>query len=127
MPSRKLSDQEEFWKGQFGLAYTDRNSTANYFTNNAQALSIEIKNMKRPIARALELGANRGLNIEALKFLLPITEFTAVEINTYAAEILEKTRAKVFNQSIIVDIILGPPFFINIDTACLECSVIIKM
>jgi pseudaminic acid biosynthesis-associated methylase len=101
MSSRELSDQEEFWKGQFGLAYTDRNSTADYFADNAQALSIEIKSMKRPITRALELGANRGLNIEALKFLLPKTEFTAVEINAYAAEILEKTGARVFNQSMI--------------------------
>jgi pseudaminic acid biosynthesis-associated methylase len=100
MSKRKLTDQEMFWRGQFGSEYTERNSEKESW-DLLQTLSIEIRSVKRPISSVLELGANRGLNILALKQLLPSAEFSAVEINETAAEILKGTGANVVCQSLL--------------------------
>jgi pseudaminic acid biosynthesis-associated methylase len=99
--TRKLTEQEHFWAGSFGTSYTDRNSSDNQKSDALQALAIEIKNVTRPIASVLELGANMGLNIRALQALLPNADFAGVEINRDASERLKLTGAKVFNQSLL--------------------------
>jgi spore coat polysaccharide biosynthesis protein SpsF len=48
----------------------------------------------------LEIGANIGLNISALKLILPNSNFTGLEINRNACESLSKTGAKVINDSV---------------------------
>ena len=101
MSPLELTDQEKFWQGQFGSEYTERNSDETKTADTLQTLAVEIKSIQRPIATVLELGANRGLNIVALKQLLPMAQFTAVEINEDAAEILKQTGATVHTQSLL--------------------------
>jgi pseudaminic acid biosynthesis-associated methylase len=101
MSPRELTDQEKFWQGEFGSEYTERNSDKTKIADTLQTLAVEIKSIQRPITNVLELGANRGLNIVALKQLLPTAQFTAVEINEDAAEILRQTGASVHTQSLL--------------------------
>lgn len=101
MSPRELTDQEKFWQGQFGSEYTERNSDETQIADTLQTLAVEIKSVQRPINNVLELGANRGLNIIALKQLLPTAQFTAVEINHDAADILKQTDATVITQSLL--------------------------
>ena len=50
----------------------------------------------------IEFGANRGMNLEALKTLLPQTQFTALEINAVAIDCLKKLdRVKALHTSIL--------------------------
>lgn len=93
--------QEEFWAGEFGDAYTDRNADAKLIASNI-ALFSKVLSRTKGIDSVLELGANRGMNLLALKQLLPDASFYGVEINSKAADQLEKLGfIKVFNTSIL--------------------------
>lgn len=78
------TEQEQFWAGDFGNAYADRNTGADHLAANL-ALWGRILSHTRGVSSALELGANIGMNIRALKHLLPKAAFSAVEINAKAA------------------------------------------
>jgi spore coat polysaccharide biosynthesis protein SpsF len=58
--------------------------------------TIEIKN-------CLEIGANIGMNIKALKLLFPSMDFHAIEINSHAANILSETISaeNIINESVL--------------------------
>jgi pseudaminic acid biosynthesis-associated methylase len=54
------------------------------------------------ISSVIELGANIGLNLDAIKALLPSAKLAAVEINEKAVELLaEKKNVDVYNSSIL--------------------------
>ena len=85
--------QEDFWAGDFGDEYIDRNksewllaSNINFFSK-ALSRTSELKN-------AIELGANIGMNCRALKKILPNIELSGVEINKTAAQKLENVIGK---------------------------------
>lgn len=85
-----LNEQEEFWLGEFGKAYIERNKGAQLLASNTNFFSeIFSKNVKP--ATILELGANIGMNIRAIKTLLPNVSIDAVEINPTAHQILART------------------------------------
>ena len=83
------TEQEAFWAGTFGDQYIARNQ-------DAQLLASNIAFFSRALARAakidscLEVGANVGMNLRALKWLYPRQEQYAVEINHAAAAELRK-------------------------------------
>lgn len=81
--------QEEFWAGQFGDDYTERNTGARWVASNL-ALFSRVLARTRGVQSVLELGANRGLNLIALRHLLPDARLTAVEINARAVEVLRQ-------------------------------------
>lgn len=81
--------QEQFWAGQFGDDYTDRNTGARWVASNL-ALFGRILTVTAGIRSVLELGANRGLNLIALHELLPDARLAAVEINAKAVEALRQ-------------------------------------
>ncbi len=81
--------QEGFWAGEFGDAYTDRNLGPRWIASNL-ALFGRILSRTRDVRSLLELGANRGLNLFALRQLLPEAKLSAVEINAKAVEELRK-------------------------------------
>ena len=81
--------QEEFWAGEFGNDYTERNAETRWIASNV-ALFAKILARTSGINSVLELGANRGLNLLALKQLLPEASFAGVEINRAAATELER-------------------------------------
>ncbi|HAC68476.1 MAG TPA: pseudaminic acid biosynthesis-associated methylase, partial [Pseudomonas sp.] len=77
---REMTAQERFWQGEFGDAYVDRNA-------GAAAVASSLAFFGRALARAgtldsvLELGSNRGLNLQALRALLPHAQLQGVELN----------------------------------------------
>lgn len=81
--------QEKFWAGAFGDEYTDRNGGAQWVANNLSLFS-RILSRTQGINSVTELGANRGLNLLALRQLLPAAELSAVEINAKAVEKLRE-------------------------------------
>lgn len=81
------TEQEEFWAGEFGNEYIDRNKSGRDVVCN-MALFGEIMKRTAGVSTALEFGSNIGQNIKALKALFPDIRYSAIEINHKAAEIL---------------------------------------
>lgn len=95
------TEQEEFWAGQFGDDYTERNQGSQLIANNT-ALFASIIAKTRQVKTFLEFGANRGLNLMALRNLLPSAELSAVEINPKAVKELETIKdLKIYQQSLL--------------------------
>ena len=84
----QTTEQESFWEGDFGDEYTDRNRGSNWVAANT-ALFRKILARTQNVKRVLELGSNNGLNLVALRHLLPAAELSAVEINEKAASELK--------------------------------------
>lgn len=102
---REMTAQERFWQGEFGDAYVDRNA-------GAAAVASSLAFFGRALARAgtldsvLELGSNRGLNLQALRALLPHAELQGVELNgkactlARALEVAEIWEGSLFDYSV---------------------------
>ena len=75
--------QEEFWAGEFGDDYTDRNADMSVVPSNL-ALFSSVFRYTSNVQSVLELGANIGLNLIAIHSLLPKTRLTGIEINNKA-------------------------------------------
>jgi pseudaminic acid biosynthesis-associated methylase len=82
------TEQENFWSGDFGENYINRNKGNKLLASNINFFSFSLKNISN-ISSCLELGANIGMNLKALKMLYPNTEFSGLEINTKAFEKLK--------------------------------------
>jgi pseudaminic acid biosynthesis-associated methylase len=79
-----VTEQESFWAGQFGDDYVDRNAAEQLLVSNT-ALFADILRRAESISSVIEFGANIGMNLHALRRLLPGATFNAVEINAKAA------------------------------------------
>lgn len=77
------TEQETFWAGHFGDQYSDRNVGADAVAANV-ALFSKILSATRQVNSVFELGCNIGLNLQALRSVLPAAEIEAVEINAKA-------------------------------------------
>lgn len=87
--SRPMTEQEIFWGGRFGDEYVQRNQGADLLASNLVFFSRALR-CAAPVASALELGANIGMNLRALRALLPAASLHAVEINASACEALRQ-------------------------------------
>ncbi|NCC60643.1 MAG: pseudaminic acid biosynthesis-associated methylase [Verrucomicrobiae bacterium] len=96
------TEQEAFWAGEFGDQYVNRNSDAHSIANNIVFFS-RIFSKINSLTSAIEFGANIGLNVAAIKHILPDIHLDAVEINPSATKILREknTCSTVFNESIL--------------------------
>jgi pseudaminic acid biosynthesis-associated methylase len=95
------TDQEAFWAEEFGDTYTLRNRGDGIIAGNA-ALFADMFRRTGKIRSAIEFGANRGLNLAALRLLVPGIELAAVEINAKAvAELKKLPKLEVHHQSIL--------------------------
>lgn len=83
------TEQEEFWSGEFGNAYIERNQNNQIVAANT-ALFAEALKLTEHVETVAEFGSNIGLNLRAIHTLLPKASLEAVEINHKAAEILRK-------------------------------------
>lgn len=77
------TDQERFWAGEFGDAYVERNAGHDLLSAKTMAWS-RILARAHGLGSVIELGANIGLNLLAIRRLLPKTRLTGVEINAKA-------------------------------------------
>ena len=95
------TDQERFWFEEFGNEYTDRNQSKKLLASNT-ALFSKILNSTKNVNSVMEIGANVGLNLLALRNLVPDISLSAIEINNYACNALKKLdNIRVYNQSIL--------------------------
>jgi spore coat polysaccharide biosynthesis protein SpsF len=87
---RKKTEQEKFWAQSFGDNYTYRNikSSNRIYTTGRHLLDNNVL-----INEALELGANVGYNLDAIKTIYPNTKTYGVEINKKAYLIGKKKHA----------------------------------
>ena len=96
------TDQENFWAGDFGSEYIGRNDSAALIASNTR-LFAEILSNTNGIHSVLELGANIGMNLQALRTLLPGAKLSAVEINKDAANRLRTSAVadEIFEESLL--------------------------
>ena len=81
------TEQEAFWSGAFGDDYVDRNRGEALVASHTHMFSNALRRAG-PVASAVEFGPNIGLNLVALRRLLPHASFAGVEINPEAATAL---------------------------------------
>ncbi|MFN4089419.1 MAG: pseudaminic acid biosynthesis-associated methylase [Alphaproteobacteria bacterium] len=77
------SEQEAFWTGAFGADYAARNDGTALLAAKT-ALLARILARTVGVGSVLELGASIGLNLRALRTLLPDARLAGVEINAEA-------------------------------------------
>lgn len=82
------TEQENFWAGDFGEEYIERNQGEKLLASNLALFSRALERT-RNIESAIEFGANIGMNLKALQLLLPKASLSAIEINPQAAKQLE--------------------------------------
>lgn len=94
------TEQESFWAGEFGDDYSQRNNGESLLMSKTAFFSKVLHRTGR-LNSALELGANIGLNLQAIHKLLPKVELSAVEINAFAKKQLEEWGGcqEIFHQS----------------------------
>lgn len=96
------TEQEEFWNGKFGEEYIERNKGKEVLSGKVAMFSKILDRMPSKPSSCIEFGANIGLNIKALKVLLPAIKTSAVEINEEAVKELEHIKnVEIFHQSIL--------------------------
>ena len=126
MASEFRTEQEKFWAGEFGNDYIGRNTGRDMVASNIAFFS-RILARTHSVRSAIEFGANIGLNLEALRALLPQISLSAIEINRKAAAELEKMGGvKIYPQSILEfqpdqqrDLVLIKGVLIHINPECL--------
>ncbi len=96
------TDQENFWAGNFGTDYIDRNEGSKLLASNLEFFVNALKSTQN-VKTCIEFGANIGMNIKALKLLYPEQEHHAIEINSDAVVELQKILPKdnIFEGSIL--------------------------
>lgn len=93
--------QENFWAGNFGDEYIKRNNDEFLQASNL-AFWARILRLAADARSVLELGANIGLNLKAIRRLLPAAKLSGLEINEKATAILKEWGgAEVFPGSIL--------------------------
>ena len=106
-----LTKQENFWSGDFGKDYTERNSHSledwnNFYLENWGSTRIKMNEVSldgiSKDAKILEVGCNTGMQLRALQ-KMGFENLYGVEIQKYAAE-----RAKDFTKH--VNIVQGSGF-----------------
>ena len=97
------TEQENFWKGEFGDDYINRN-TEEACLSGKIAFWSNVMSKTNGVKTCIEYGSNIGLNLKAIKTLYPQMELNAVEINDNAVEIMENDKSmsvNIFHDSIL--------------------------
>jgi pseudaminic acid biosynthesis-associated methylase len=96
------TEQEEFWAGNFGTEYIERNQSDTLLASNLDFFARAL-HAAHGVNSCIEFGSNIGMNLKALKLLHPMQEQHAIEINANAANILAKTipSENVYRSSIL--------------------------
>lgn len=99
---RHQTEQEEFWAGEFGTTYSQRNQGEQLLASNLVFFTKALHSATN-IKSCIEFGANVGMNLKALKLLYPQINLFGIEINQQAAEELAKNipSQNVFSGSIL--------------------------
>jgi spore coat polysaccharide biosynthesis protein SpsF len=87
------TDQENFWANDFGSDYIRRNKGADTVASNTALFAHAFRRIRK-LESVIELGANIGLNLRAIRTLFPKAVLSAVEINARAVKELEDHISK---------------------------------
>lgn len=88
------TEQEQFWQGEFGDRYVQRNSDRQRVATYTAFFS-RVLACTQAVNSVLELGSNIGQNLAAIRQLRPAAELAAVEINRQAGDLLLKNMPAV--------------------------------
>lgn len=77
------TEQESFWAGKFGDNYISRNKEKEIVASNIHLFSNVMKRTQG-VKSVIEFGANIGLNLIAIKSILPNIDISGIEINKEA-------------------------------------------
>lgn len=102
------TEQEAFWSGDFGDAYVERNTGDALVAGRTHLLS-NVLRQAGPVRSVVEFGPNLGLNMVAMKRLLPSASRTAIEINARAVEVLRRDPDITVHHGSILDPFIGTP------------------
>ena len=99
--TRFHTDQEQFWAGDFGDYYVERNKSKQLLASNINFFTKALKSADS-FEKCIEFGANIGMNIQALKKLFPDLDYYAIEINKKASKVLSNiiSSENIFENSI---------------------------
>lgn len=101
MNGQYKTEQEQFWAGEFGNEYVHRNNNPKIIASNT-ALFSRIFSRTTGVKSVIELGANIGLNLRAIRRLVPDIQLSAIEINESALrELVALENIKVYRGSIL--------------------------
>ncbi|MFN4354463.1 pseudaminic acid biosynthesis-associated methylase [Parvibaculum sp.] len=104
------TEQENFWSGEFGEAYIERNQGERLLAANTVKFG-QVLRSAPGIRSAVELGCNIGLNLQALKRLNKDFDLCGYEINEVAVgKARELGVAEIHQGSIIEPLSLGRQF-----------------
>jgi pseudaminic acid biosynthesis-associated methylase len=99
------TEQEEFWSGEFGDSYNERNANEGVQIAKQIMFSQMIRNVPK-IKSIVELGCNIGLNLKALKTISSDFELTGYEINRKAiVKAKEINVGEIIEESVIKTIV----------------------
>ncbi len=96
------TEHEAFWSGAFGDDYVDRNRGEAVAAGRTHLFSNALRRAG-PVASAIEFGPNVGLNLVALRRLLPAVELAAIEINAKAVASLRQIDGVEVHHGSILD------------------------
>lgn len=89
MSREYTTEEEQFWAGEFGEAYQERNEGDHWIAANLAFFGRALKSAGR-VESLTELGPNIGLNLTALQRLLPAASLRGVEISDSAIDKLKE-------------------------------------
>jgi len=92
--------QEKYWAGKFGEKYTMRNNDSKWIAANIK-LFTKIFERTHSVHSLIEFGANVGLNLLAIKAILPDISLSAIEINKESVSKMVIKECKVYPISIL--------------------------
>lgn len=103
-----MTKQENFWSGEFGTHYIERNSILDL--DNNKRIFTKMLQKSSNIDEICEFGCNIGMNLTTLKEL-GFTNLTGIEINSQACDIARKQNFKnIINASISENLDIGYRF-----------------
>jgi pseudaminic acid biosynthesis-associated methylase len=100
--NKYATEQEDFWYGEFGKEYIQRNQGKAVLALNLSFFSKAL-HVARELDSCIEFGANIGMNLAALKLLHPEIDVHAIEINPDAVRSLSEVISpkNIYHQSIL--------------------------
>jgi len=101
------TEQENFWAGEFGLNYIDRNNSEPLLYSKV-AMWARMLQAANNVNSIRELGCNIGLNLVALKRLQPSLKLSGYEINAEAARQAAEFNVAEIKQGSILEEIKDP-------------------
>jgi len=96
------TSQEEFWAGQFGNEYAERN-VGNKLLAGKLGIWPKLLKSAHGVSSICEFGCNIGLNLKALSLVNPALELYGFDINANAVEEAKKSGLVNVNQKSIIE------------------------